>query len=43
MIKSFINKALADLWEKGSTAKIDAKLHKRTLIRLDSLDAATVP
>jgi toxin HigB-1 len=31
------------LWLKGRTAKIDAKMHKRILIRLDRLDAATVP
>lgn len=43
MIKSFRNKALADLWSKGRTAKIDAKLQARILRRLDRLDAATEP
>jgi toxin HigB-1 len=43
VIKSFRSKALADLWSKGRTAKIDVKLHKRVLIRLDRLDAATAP
>lgn len=43
MIKSFRSKALADLWSEGRTAKIDVKMHKRILIRLDRLDAATVP
>jgi proteic killer suppression protein len=33
----------ADLWAKGRTAKIDAKMHKRILVRLDRLDAATTP
>ena len=43
MIKTFRSKALADLWSKGRTAKIDVKMHKRILIRLDRLDAATAP
>ena len=43
MIKTFRSKALADLWSEGRTAKIDVKLHKRILIRLDRLDAATAP
>ena len=43
MIRTFGSKALADLWSKGRTAKIDAKLHKRILIRLDRLDAANAP
>ncbi len=40
MIKSFKNKALADLFETGKTGKIDAKLHKRILVRLDALNDA---
>ena len=40
MIKTFRSKALADLWSIGRTAKIDVKMHKRILIRLD---AATAP
>jgi proteic killer suppression protein len=43
MIKSFRNKALAELFEKGRSAKIDAKMHKRIRIRLDVLASATVP
>jgi proteic killer suppression protein len=40
VIRSFRNKALADLWEKGRTAKIDARMHNRIFARLDRLDAA---
>jgi len=43
LIKSFRNKALGDLWSKGKTSKIDAKLHARILRRLDQLDSATQP
>jgi toxin HigB-1 len=43
VIRTFRSKALADLWSKGRTAKIDAKMHKRILIRLDRLNAATAP
>ena len=43
MIKSFRNKALADLFETGKTPKIDAKLQKRILIRLDRLEQAEKP
>ena len=43
MIKSFRNKALAVLWETGKTAKIDAKMQRRILARLTSLDAAGKP
>lgn len=40
MIKSFRNKALAALWDTGKSAKIDAKLHRRILARLTSLEAS---
>lgn len=40
MIKSFKNKALVDLFEGGKTGKIDAKMHKRILARLDTLNEA---
>ena len=40
MIRSFRSKSLADLWEKGRTAKIDARMHQRILRRLDRLDVA---
>ena len=43
MIRTFRNKALAELFEKGRSAKVDAKLHKRILLRLDRLDAAQRP
>lgn len=43
MITTFRNKALADLFETGKTRKIDKKLHKRILVRLDRLDAAESP
>ena len=43
MIKSFKSKALAALFETGKTAKIDVKLHKRILTRLDRLDASERP
>ena len=43
MIKTFKNKALDVLWSTGKTGKIDAKMHKRILDRLDALDAAKIP
>ncbi|WP_174802957.1 type II toxin-antitoxin system RelE/ParE family toxin [Martelella limonii] len=42
MIKSFANKELRALWETGKS-RIDARLHKRILVRLDALDAAGKP
>ncbi len=41
MLKSFRNKALAELWSSGSSRKIDGRLHERILRRLDRLDGAT--
>jgi proteic killer suppression protein len=41
MIKSFKSKALADLFETGASKKIDAKMHMRILVRLDTLNDAT--
>jgi proteic killer suppression protein len=38
-----MSKALSDLWSGGKTARIDAKMHKRILARLDRLDAARRP
>jgi toxin HigB-1 len=38
MIKTFRNKALAELYRTGRSSKIDAKMHKRILTRLDALD-----
>lgn len=43
MIRTFKSKALADLWSKGRSSKIDAKLHRRILARLDRLDVAIRP
>jgi len=43
LIRSCKSKALADLWAKGRTARIDTRLHKRILARLDRLDAALRP
>lgn len=43
MIKSFKSKALAELWEKGRSAKIDARIQGRILRRLDRLDVARNP
>jgi proteic killer suppression protein len=40
MIKTFKNKAVADLWRDGRS-KIDVRLHKRILVRLDRLNVAT--
>lgn len=43
MIEAFRNKVLADLWSSSKTAKIDAKMHKRILARLDRLNVAKAP
>ncbi|EJN01711.1 type II toxin-antitoxin system RelE/ParE family toxin [Phyllobacterium sp. YR531] len=43
MIKTFKHKALADLFQTGKATKIDAKMHKRILVRLDRLDNAEKP
>ncbi|RVD14730.1 MAG: plasmid maintenance system killer [Mesorhizobium sp.] len=43
MIKSFKNKALSDLFQTGKTGKIDAKMHKRILVRHDRLEASEKP
>lgn len=40
MIKQFRDKGLAELWSTDKTAKIDQKMHKRILIRLDRLEVA---
>jgi proteic killer suppression protein len=41
VIKSFKNKLLLELFEIGRSAKIDVRLHKRILIRLDAVNEAT--
>lgn len=43
MITTFLSKGLAELWQSQKTAKIDSKMHKRILRRLDALDAAAKP
>ncbi len=43
MIASFRHKGLKELFEAGKTAKIDRKMHKRIMERLDVLDAAEAP
>ena len=43
VIKTFRNKALSDLWAKGQSAKIDARLQSRIFRRLDALNAAAEP
>ncbi|AGF74130.1 plasmid maintenance system killer protein [Bartonella australis AUST/NH1] len=40
MIKTFKNKDLQSLWETGKS-KIDNRLHKRIIRRLDTLEAAS--
>ena len=40
MIRSFRHKGLAELFDKGQTARIRGDLKKRCLIRLDVLDNA---
>ena len=43
MIKNFKHKGLQTLFETGKTAKIEKRMHKRILQRLDALDAAIEP
>jgi toxin HigB-1 len=43
VIRTFNSKALAELWSKGRSAKIDAKMHRRILARLDRLDVSVRP
>jgi hypothetical protein len=43
MIVSFRNKALQELFETGRSSKIDARMHKRILVRLDRLAVAARP
>jgi proteic killer suppression protein len=43
VIRSFRSKGLAELWEKGRTGKIDAKMQERILRRLDRLDVIERP
>ena len=43
VIRSFRHKGLRDLFERGKTARIDARLRARVLARLDALDQAARP
>ena len=43
MIKSFVSKPLRDLWETGNASRLDAKLHRRIIRRLEVLDTASKP
>jgi proteic killer suppression protein len=43
MIRSFKSKALADLFQTGKTGKIDTRMQKRILVRLDRLDVSERP
>ncbi|MEZ0260282.1 MAG: type II toxin-antitoxin system RelE/ParE family toxin [Alphaproteobacteria bacterium] len=40
MIVSFKNKGLREIFESGTTNRIDARLHERILRRLSAMDAA---
>ena len=40
MLRTFKSKALAELWSRGATKRIDIRLQARILIRLDALDAS---
>ena len=42
MIRTFKSKALADLWA-GRASRIDARMHRRILARLDRLNVAARP
>jgi proteic killer suppression protein len=43
VIVTFLDKGLKELFETGSTARIDRRLHRRILARLDALDRAKRP
>jgi proteic killer suppression protein len=41
MIESFRHRGLKELFETGKSAAVRPNLHRRAVIRLDALDAAT--
>ena len=41
MIESFKHRGLKELFETGASARVDAKLQRRILVRLDAMEAAT--
>jgi proteic killer suppression protein len=43
VIKTFQSKPLADLWRTGTSRRIDAKLQRRILVRLDRLNVSERP
>jgi proteic killer suppression protein len=43
MIGSFLHKGLRDLYETGSSSKVQKSLVERTLRRLDAINAAKTP
>lgn len=43
MIRSFRHKGLKELFEKGTTARIQSPMHERCIRRLDALDIASRP
>jgi toxin HigB-1 len=43
VIRSFRHKGLRDLWRSGRSGRVDPRLHRRILERLDALDAAERP
>ena len=43
MIKTFKSKGLKEIFEDGSSTKINKQMHERIIERLDPLDAATKP
>jgi len=43
VIDTFKSKALAELWERDRTSGIDTRFHRRILVRLMALDAASRP
>jgi len=43
MIGSFLHKGLRDLFETGSSSKVQKSLVERTLRRLDAINAAKTP
>ncbi|MDI1345540.1 MAG: type II toxin-antitoxin system RelE/ParE family toxin [Pseudolabrys sp.] len=43
MIGTFRNKALAELWATGRTARIAATMQRRILVRLERLNVVSAP
>jgi proteic killer suppression protein len=43
MIRSWLDKGLKDLFEKGATSRIQKSMHGRCVVRLDALDRALRP